>query len=364
MEALLTLKNFLCLRSPNTDSVVSKLHYRLTVGILVCFFVLTTATQFFGSPISCITQDDVPAEFLDTYCWLQTTFSVKTAWDLRVGQQVPYPGVHRTDDPESVVHHGYYQWVCFVLLLQAFMFYIPHWIWTSVEGGLIRQLKPGLESAVIPEEDRKYRRRLVIRYFLRHLRCHKTYVATFMLSQVLNPVNVIGQMLLLDRLLNGHFTQYGFEVVRFLQRDWKNRTDPMVRVFPRMTRCTFYRYGSGGGVQSYESMCLLPLNIINEKVYVFLWFLFAILAAASVVSLVCWIMLLVVPKLRLAALQYKGHLSVGRRVGKMVRACPLGDWFVLYQLSCNMDVVNFQSMLEELEDDVDGDLDPVITKSS
>ncbi|XP_064457178.1 innexin shaking-B-like [Ornithodoros turicata] len=364
MASLLTLKNFLTLRSPNTDSVVSMLYYRLTVAVLLCFFVLTTTSQFFGNPIKCISQDDVPEEFLDTYCWLQTTFSVDTAWNLRVGQQVPYPGVHRTDDPSTIVHHAYYQWVCFVLLLQAGMFYVPHWIWSTVEAGKIQYLTIGLESAVIPEDERRTRRKLLIGYFMRHLHCHKMYLATFILSQGLNFINVVGQMLILNRLLNGHFTEYGFQVVRFLQRDWKNRTDPMVRIFPRMTRCTFYRYGSGGGVQSSESMCLLPLNNINEKVYVLLWFLFAFLALASVVSLAGWTVLLVVPKFRLAVLRYKGHLSVGKRVEKMVRACSVGDWFLLYQLSSNMDVVNFHSFMEELESEVEEDLNVTITKNS
>ena len=32
------------------------------------------------------------------------------------------------------VRHGWYQWVCFVLVGQAFLFYLPHFLWKSWEG--------------------------------------------------------------------------------------------------------------------------------------------------------------------------------------------------------------------------------------
>ena len=48
----------------------------------------------------------------------------------------------------------------------------------------------------------------------------------------------------------------------------------------QITKCTFHKFGSSGSVQKFDGICVLPLNIINEKIYVFLWFWFLLLAAS------------------------------------------------------------------------------------
>jgi hypothetical protein len=45
----------------------------------------------------------------------------------------------------EVKYHKYYQWVCFVLFLQAALFYIPRYLWKSSEGGKIRMLVQELQ---------------------------------------------------------------------------------------------------------------------------------------------------------------------------------------------------------------------------
>ena len=37
-------------------------------------------------------------------------------------------------------------------------------------------------------------------------------------------------------------------------------------------QCTFHKFGTSGEVEKHDALCLLPLNIVNEKVYIFLWF--------------------------------------------------------------------------------------------
>ena len=59
------------------------------------------------------------------------------------------------------------------------------------------------------------------------------------------------------------------------------REDPMARVFPKMTKCTFHKFGPSGTVEKFDGLCVLPLNIINEKIYVFLWFWFIILTVIT-----------------------------------------------------------------------------------
>jgi hypothetical protein len=49
-------------------------------------------------------------------------------------------------------------------------------------------------------------------------------------------------------------------------------SDPMARIFPKVTKCTFNKYGPSATVEYIDGLCVLPLNVINEKIYIFLWF--------------------------------------------------------------------------------------------
>lgn len=42
------------------------------------------------------------------------------------------------------IKHTYYQWVCFVLLGQAMMFYTPRYLWKIWEGGRLKALASDL----------------------------------------------------------------------------------------------------------------------------------------------------------------------------------------------------------------------------
>lgn len=79
-------------------------------------------------------------------------------------------------------------------------------------------------------------------------------------------------MILIDSFLGGTFFTYGTEVLKFTQLNQENRTDPMVEVFPRVTKCTFHKFGASGTIQHHDALCILALNILNEKIYILLWY--------------------------------------------------------------------------------------------
>ena len=60
----------------------------------------------------------------------------------------------------------------------------------------------------------------------------------------------------------------------------------MSRLFPKMTKCTFRKFGPSGTVEKIDALCVMPLNNANEKIYVFLWFWFVLLAVLSIGHLV------------------------------------------------------------------------------
>ena len=108
---------------------------------------------------------------------------------------------------------------------------------------------------------------------------HNSYVAKYVACEVLNFINVLFQIYFMDMFLNGQFTQYGLEVLRTNEMlPLEERVDPLAKVFPKLSKCTFNDYGPSGTVQRKDALCLLAVNIINEKIYIFLWFWFFTLA--------------------------------------------------------------------------------------
>ena len=70
------------------------------------------------------------------------------------------------------------------------------------------------------------------------------------------------------------------------QEDAETRDDPLNRVFPKIAKCTFHKYGPGGTIEKFDGLCILSLNIINEKIYVLLWFWFVFLITVTAIQLI------------------------------------------------------------------------------
>lgn len=63
--------------------------------------------------------------------------------------------------------------------------------------------------------------------------------------------------------------------------------DPLATTFPRVTQCSFKKFGASGTIETRESLCILPQNILNEKVFILMWFWFVILATITAMHVSC-----------------------------------------------------------------------------
>lgn len=61
--------------------------------------------------------------------------------------------------------HLYYQWVAVVLLVQAFFFYIPCYLWNLWEGGRLEKLVKDLGKFYVKEISSENIYRLSLKYF-------------------------------------------------------------------------------------------------------------------------------------------------------------------------------------------------------
>ena len=102
--------------------------------------------------------------------------------------------------------------------------------------------------------------------------------------------------------LGYQFTTYGWDVLSVTAQSPEDRADPMNMVFPKVTKCTFHKYGPSGTITQHDGLCILALNIINEKIYVFLWFWFVFVAMFSAMAILYRMVMLLVPGLRVNAI--------------------------------------------------------------
>ncbi|KAG9509129.1 Innexin inx2, partial [Fragariocoptes setiger] len=355
------VKSFIKAPTCVIDNHVFRLHYRVTALILFTFSLLVTARQYFGDPIDCISKDDIPPNLLDTFCWIHTTFSLEHAWNKTVGIEVPYPGVDKYTPGEKRIYHAYYQWVCFLLFFQAIMFLIPRHIWKTIEDERIKTIRLDLGNPLLKTGEKNEQLGILIRYLEQYRSSHNSVslisnFATFKLNfhfniktltiflliltlmkafcvyvacELFNFANVVTQMIAMDRFLGGQFTTYGWQVLQFTEWDFGLRFDPMIKVFPRLTKCTFHRYGSSGDVQKHDAMCILPINIINEKIYIFLWFWFYFLAVISLLTLIYRLATIVSARVRENQIRRdcpKGLKIEEGAIRALVKRVDVGDW--------------------------------------
>ena len=156
--------------------------------------------------------DGVPGGTLDLYCLRNNTLCVSSRWGNvqdeygesephSVGSEQPHPGVAPTKPGEEVVYHRYYQWVVFVLFLQATMFHLPRLVWKHLEGGLMKMLVADLTDPMmlISKEDRLERVQHIKKYFQETVKSHGGYAINFFLCEILALINVVGQIYFTDR---------------------------------------------------------------------------------------------------------------------------------------------------------------------
>merc|ERR1719515_27717 len=65
-----------------------------------------------------------------------------------------------------------------------------------------------------------------------------------------------------------------------------------------MTKCQFNKHGMGGSIQNHDGLCLLPLNIVNEKIYLVVWIWLIILAVASALAVIYRLICICLPEVR------------------------------------------------------------------
>ncbi|XP_051153950.1 innexin inx1 [Leptopilina boulardi] len=332
----------------STDSMVFRLHNHFTAALLFMCSMIISANQYVGSPISCIVEG-LPKYPINTYCWIMSTFTMPDAFNRQVGVDVAHPGVSNDfGNVNARKYYTYYQWVCFALFFQAILCYLPHYIWKIWEGNLIRSLVMGLNHGLEEEETITKKKDNLMNYLMTHIKCHNSYVYRYFSCEVLCLINIVTQLYLMNLFFDGEFLSYGLRVLQISDIPQENRVDPMVYVFPRVTKCIFHKYGASGSIQKHDSLCVLPLNVVNEKTYIFIWFWYLILLGLLTGLLTYRAAIIFAPSIRPRILQLSSRLLPIETCQSINKKIALGDWWILYNLSSNIDSLIYRDLMQEL----------------
>jgi len=342
------------------ESWVNRLHYRLTCLFLLGAVTMVTCTEWISgtdSIIDCMHGPGLPETVVKWYCYIQGTFVIPRHYvnsHTKLGNHVSQTGVGPYDpEKDDISVKAYYQWVPFMLFLQCLMFYFPHMVYDQAEGNKVKRILGSLNLFVLNREERSGAEKDLADYFVETMGIHDFWSVRVLIAHSLYLVNIIGQLFFTDAFLGYEFSKYGVSAASVLNDDPAERIDPMSQVFPRVTKCTFHKYGPSGDIQRHDVQCILPINIINEKIYVIFWFWLMILTILTILDVLFHMILVSVrgvrwkilnrklntaPRYKLVALDIDLHL--------VCRSLSFGDWKLCYHLIRNMDSVTAAEWLQ------------------
>jgi len=354
---LTILKDFFEINATSVDNWTFKLFYKWSTVIFVFSSVCVTHAQYFGKPILCDAghaSSGIDEEVLNGYCWMFATYRLPPNYSGQCSSAL--------EEEDRDVYTSYYQWVPPFLIASACLFYLPRSIWLSLEDGLMTYFSTGTRERYI--ENREEKRDQMISYFRKRLSSKYTnYFIGFIFCEFLNFAIVVSHFFLTDLFLNRRYLAFGFDIIEFYSLSYQKQReswniDPLCHVFPRIASCNYYRFGSGGFQEKINAICVLGLNVINDKVFALTWFWCFLLAIFSGTRLLWRIIIccssafrLLVFKIRIN--RYLRTSPKKAQIEAFIRSRPLGDFFVLYQLGKNLNryfFVEFVTRLSDLEE--------------
>ena len=121
-----------------------------------------------------------------------------------------------------------------------------------------------------------------------HSRFGNYLLIIFLFSKLCYIGNCIGQLFMLNYVLSMKYSSFGIDIAKMMARhkDW---TEDSYVAFPRVTLCDFKVRGEDmANTFRYTLQCVLPVNLYNEKIFLFQWYWMILVGSLSVLSFIVW----------------------------------------------------------------------------
>jgi len=292
----------------------------------------------------------MPLKVFESYCFMKSTYThVKTSTN---HSRVAHPGVHGgalgfqiSENEENAVYHNYYQWVGLLLVIQACICYLPWAWWKQTERGKVASLLVKVSKDPLTETPLVDQVAGLGNFLSNNSRWFDSCAVNLLLTQSLCLILTICQLYFMDLVLGNQFLHLGTHIL-----SWEQLSVAMNRVFPLVVMCSMNYIGPSGEPVQEHGMCTLPINILNEKIYLLIWIWYLIMIIISVFSLLHELVLLLAPYLRQLTLQRNSQNIPAVQIRRMIRRCSYGDFILLQILAKNLDSTQFNALISHLCD--------------
>ncbi|KAI1307032.1 Innexin inx3 [Halotydeus destructor] len=248
---------------PHICNLTFELQTKLVPFTLTVLASICSMRQLTGDTIVCSTSEiKLPPLMVNLFCWIHATSSSENAFNKLVGPEIPYPGVDRTDGG-SLVYHTYYQWTPLFLYFSALVLYCPRGYWKSLEKNIVKLALEDLSS--------EKPKNLSYEIFWNRLRGSKGRAFGLIRAKLLHLVALLITAAIAESIVSFTFFTYGWSHLWYHMGYAANELDPMIKYFPRMAKCRVLHFGPSGDVVRNDTMCVLPLNNMFDKIYLYCW---------------------------------------------------------------------------------------------
>ncbi|CAD5231119.1 unnamed protein product [Bursaphelenchus okinawaensis] len=301
---------------------VDWLNYYVSALMLICCSLAISAKQYFGSPIQCWVPNEFKGgweKYAEDYCFIANSYYVP------MDDEIPSELAGRQDQIT------YYRWVPIVLALQSILFWLPNYLWNNIHKQTAIHPRALVDDArqimLMKGKPRESEIEQLAQYISESLSVfHPTqrgkvarsgFNATvmYLFMKLLYTANAIGQLVLLNHFLGGNYFSWGFDTMRDVihGEEWKES-----EVFPRVIMCDF-SVRKLANIQRHSVQCVIMMNMINEKLYFFLYWWLLFVAVVTAINFVYYLFMLLVPSCRVRFVRSNinqndlANMGLGRR---------------------------------------------------
>uniref|UniRef100_A0AC34QAS3 Innexin n=1 Tax=Panagrolaimus sp. JU765 TaxID=591449 RepID=A0AC34QAS3_9BILA len=298
------------------DDVVDRITHFWTTTICIIFGMITASKLLLGRPMECMVPSEYVgawADYTRQYCYITSTYTVPLGIEYQ-------RGVTREVIENMRRQHPYYQWVPVILLLQAVSTYFPHFIWNCFlkikNADIDYILKQARELRYLHGDERVKSLDQLVNYLKSQISytgtrnrvsyagfgCYLSYLHLFV--KVLTVFVICGNIYFINYFFGDNETSlWGFDMVQNVFASNASNVLNETSIFPRVTFCNFSQPTNFGFVER-TMQCTLMVNMLNEKIFIFLWFWFSLIFICAASNVFCNALVLFVPYFRQNKVKY------------------------------------------------------------
>ena len=132
----------------------------------------------------------------EDYCWIHGSTYIPKEYQAHLKCIVDQEYFQNEDDAPDT---AYYQWVSFLMVVQAAIFYLPYYLWSALEGGLMYQFGREGSSRVMLRSETSYHDGVVmeavlekfVKYYKSIHHHNSWYFAYYLLCQSMTHIQLL-----------------------------------------------------------------------------------------------------------------------------------------------------------------------------